>query len=105
LIDAAEAIAKAVNREANKDVLLGWKTLAGAAVGTEEYRRTGDPYAAAVTAIVLRQALRPAIASRVAIVAAKLGKANRLFPASAVRLALQAVRNQGVGERETTATR
>jgi hypothetical protein len=91
LIDAADAIAHAVAREANQNALVGVKTLAGAAVGAEEYNRTGDPFAAATKALAFRWAASPAVASRAAIVAYRLGKAHHLVPATAVRVALAAI--------------
>jgi hypothetical protein len=91
LIDAAEAITKAVAREANQNALVGVKTLAGAALGAEEYQRTGDPFAAATKALAFRWAASPAVASRAAIVAYRLGKAHHLLPATAVRVALATI--------------
>jgi len=73
LIDAAKAIDRAVGRESNKSPLIGVNTLLAGALGGEEYRRTGNPYEAAAKALAVRMALTPAVASRAAIVASRLG--------------------------------
>jgi len=102
LIDAADAINRAVNREANQNALVGVKTLVGAGLGAEEYKRTGDPFGAATKALAFRWAMSPAVASRVAIVAYRLGKANNLLPATAVRVALNAVMHGDTSDMATS---
>lgn len=103
LIDAAKAINRAVGREANQSQTYGMKALTsvglplmgGAVVGGGTYRQTQDPYMAAVTGLLTtlgtRVAISPGVASRAAIVAAKLGKQGGMLPATAARVALAAV--------------
>lgn len=81
LIDAARSINQAVNREANQSKLHGVKTIGAAMVGAEDYRRTGDAKGAAARALALRAGLEPAVATRAAILAARLGD---LMPSAAV---------------------
>lgn len=92
LIDAASAIARAVARESNKSPLIGMNTLASGAIGAGSYAKDGDPYSAAVWAMATRAALTPAVATRAAIVAARLGKMPNAVPANAARIAAAAVR-------------
>ncbi len=91
LIDAAKTIARAVGRESNKSPLIGVNTLASAAFGAEEYKRTGNPYMSAVWALGARGALTPAVMSRAAIVAARMGRLPGAVPANIARVAVQAV--------------
>ena len=92
LLDAAKAIARGVGREANKNQLTGWTPLiAGGVVGMSDFARNRDPYSAAVKAIATRVALDPAVASRAAIVAYRLGNNSGAGPANVARLAVQAV--------------
>lgn len=94
LIDAATAITRAVAREANQNALVGVKTVLSAGLGGEEYGRTGDPLWGAMVGLAGRTALTPAVATRAAIVAYRLAKANALVPATAMRFALQAIQNE-----------
>lgn len=87
LIDAAKAISRAVEREANQNPIYGMKTLASTAIGGEEYARKGDPTTAAATALAVRVGLHPAVASRMAIVASRLSKQLGVSAAVAARLA------------------
>jgi hypothetical protein len=91
LIDVAKSIARAVGREENKSPLIGVNTLLSGAVGGARYANSGDPYEAAAWALASRAALTPAVATRVAIVAYKLGKASPEIPANIARIALAAV--------------
>lgn len=91
LLDAAKAIARAVGREENKSPLIGVNTMISGAVGTGTYAKTKDPYQAAVNTLATRMALTPAVASRAAIVAYKLGQMSPTVPATIARLAIQAV--------------
>lgn len=91
LIDAASAINRAVQREANQYVAHGTKAMVGAVVGGEEYRRTGDPYMAAAKGLATTVALQPAVASRLAIVASRLGQVSRDAPPMIARVALAAI--------------
>lgn len=97
LIPVAKAINQAVEREANQNPLYGMKTIAagglalGAGGGT--YAISHDPIkGAAALALTLagRVALSPAVATRAAIVAQKLGEQGIAAPLAA-RLAVQAV--------------
>ncbi len=98
LIDTAKAIARAVQREKNQYTLTGTKSMIAGVVGGEEYQRTGDPWTAAAKALALRYALKPAVASRLAIVAYRIGKLPGIAPASAARLALAALSETGAEE-------
>lgn len=91
LIDAARAIRAAVERDANHNALVGVKTGAAAIFGSEEYARTGDPWTAAAKALGVRLALTPTVASKLAIMTARLGKIPGVAPASAARVALAAL--------------
>lgn len=92
LIDAAAAIRRAVEREANQNQLVGVKTGVAALTGGEEYRRTGNLASSIAAAAALRAGLHPAIASRAAIIATRLAER---FPAQAppvlARIALAAL--------------
>lgn len=87
LIGAAKAIAQAVEREANQSALHGVKTLtAGALGGGIGYKEGGTP-GAIVGTLATRTALRPAVASRAAIVASRIAKQLGVSAATATRLA------------------
>lgn len=91
LLEAARALTRAVGREANKNQVTGWTPLiAGGLVGGTEFARTGDLYTAAVKAIATRTALDPAVMSRAALVAYRLGQTSGAAPALVARLAIQA---------------
>ncbi len=90
LIDAARAIDRAVAREANQSLTHGVKTGLSGMVGGEEYYRTRDPWVAATKALAVRAALTPAVASRAAIVASRLGKLSGAAPATVARVAILA---------------
>lgn len=92
LIDAAKAISRAVGRESNKSPLIGVNTLVAGAYGGQDYARNGDPFVAAAKAAALRAALSPAVASRAAIVAYRLGQMSGQVPANAARVADAAIR-------------
>lgn len=94
LIDAAKAITRAVEREANQNMLAGVKTMLAAGAGGAEYGRTGDPWSAAAKALALRYALAPDKASQLAIITYHLGKMPGVAPASAARVALAALSEQ-----------
>ena len=91
LLDAAKAINRAVGRESNKSPLIGVNTMLAGAVGAGSYAKDRDPYTAAARALATRALLTPEVATRVAIVAYKLGKNSGAGPANVARLALQAV--------------
>jgi hypothetical protein len=92
LIDAAGTIARAVARESNKSPLIGVNTLASGAMGAGSYAKDRDPYSAAAWALGTRLALTPAVATRAAIVASRLGNMPNAVPANAARVAAAAVK-------------
>lgn len=94
LIDAAEAIKRAIEREANQNALVGVKSVLAVGAGGVEYGRTGDPWSAAAKALALRYALSPARATKVAILASRLGKIPGVAPASAARVAMAVLSEQ-----------
>lgn len=94
LIDVAKTVARAVEREANQNPLVGMKTVLAAGAGTGYGVHTGDPATAAGMALALRVGLQPAIASRAAIVAFRLSRELGIGAASAARLAVAALRDQ-----------
>jgi hypothetical protein len=91
LIDAQDAIKHAAGREENRSALFGVPSMVAGAVTGEESARTGDPTGALVKGLLVRGALSPAVASRVAIVAARLARMSGTAPATAVRIAIQQV--------------
>lgn len=95
LISAAKAIAQAVEREANQNPLYGVKTLAsGALGGGVGYEQGGTPGAIAGT-LAMRGALRPAFATKTAIVATRIAKQLGVGMATATRLASYALGEGG----------
>lgn len=90
LMDAAKALTRAVGREGNKSLPVGVNTLASGAFGAERLRETHDPYRAAVDAIAMRTMLSPAVATRAALVASRLGQMSPEIPAVIARIAVQA---------------
>lgn len=92
LIDAARAIHHAVRRESNRNALFGVPTVLAGMAGGGEYARTGDPFQATAMALALRTGMHPAVATRAAILAAKLGaKIPGQAPAAVARAAVQAI--------------
>ncbi len=91
LIDAAKALDRAIGREGNKSLVNGVTTLMSGAIGAGEYARTGDPYVAATEALIARTALAPSVATRAAIVAARLGKTSGAAPATVARAVVAAL--------------
>ena len=99
LLEAARTLTRAVGREGNKNQVTGWTPLIAAGlVGGTEWGRTGDPYMAMVKAIGTRVALDPAVMSRAAIVAYRLGQTSGAAPAVVARLAIQAASEPDAGE-------
>lgn len=91
LITATRAIAKAVEREANQNPLLGTKTLVTAlGAGASGASGATDPTTALVGGLALRLALTPSAASLAAIVAARTAKTLGVSAATAARLAVYA---------------
>lgn len=91
LIETARAIAHGAGRDANNQKLYGTRALVGAAVGGgASYKRNGDPYQATAWALALGAGLDPAVATRVAYLAAQIGaKMPGQAPAAVARAALQ----------------
>jgi hypothetical protein len=101
LIETAKAITRAIGRESNKSPLIGVNTLMSGAIGGGTYAQSGDPYAAAVSALAVRGALTPAVMTRAAIVASRLGRMHPGVPTNIARVAVQAVlqaEDQGNGK-------
>lgn len=82
LIDVARNLNNAVAREGNQQAMYGVKSMVagtlGTAAGGSDYYQKRDPLAAAatgaVTALVSRMALTPAVATRAAILATKMAE-------------------------------
>lgn len=95
LLDVAKSIARATGREENKSPLIGVNTMISGAIGGEELARTHDPAAAAAKALAVRLALTPAVATRAAIVAARLAeKIPGTAVADVARVAVEVVRSE-----------
>lgn len=95
LISSAKAIAQAVERDSNTQVLYGAKSLASGALGASGVAAGMGGPAALVGALATRLALQPQVATRAAIVADRLAKELGLTAASAARLAVHVVSEQG----------
>lgn len=94
LIDAVKAIGKAVGREANTNQLTGWRSLvSGGAAATGATLGGQDPTTAAALGILLRGGLQPAVASRVALTAARSSQQLGLGLTEAIRLSMFALQN------------
>jgi hypothetical protein len=92
LIDTAQAINRAVQREANQyKTIQGTRGAIGAVLGGGEYQRSHDPWSAAAIGLGTMLALQPGTVSRVAIIASRLGRLSSIAPASAARIAYAAV--------------
>ena len=87
LIDAAKAISRAVEREANQNQLYGVKSLASGALGGAGMALGAGGPLALGGAMATRAALHPAVASRAAILANRFSKELGVSAASAARLA------------------
>lgn len=99
LIDATKTIARAVEREANQNQVYGMKSLVAGGLGGSAYAAgQTDPAGAAGYALALRVGLHPAVASRVAITAARTARAQGVAAATAARLALFAVQSSEDGQ-------
>lgn len=90
LIDVAEALNRAVGREGNQSATNGVKTLSAVSLGSLDYAAGDTPIKAAVASLGARLALSPAVMTRAAILATKMGQT---LPGTAVadvaRVALQ----------------
>lgn len=96
VIDALEAIRKAAGREENRSALFGVPTLMAAAAGGSMYSANQDPTSAIFTTLVGRGLLTPAVATRAALLAERLGQKRGAIPANVIRLAvLGAMRGLG----------
>lgn len=90
LIDTVKAIGRAVGREENKDALVGWRSMASGATAAAGVGAGQDPKYAAAMGLLLRGALSPAVASRVALTAVRASSQLGLGMTEAIRLALLA---------------
>lgn len=92
LIDLTDALNKATGREGNRNQLFGVPTITAAAGGAAELAAGTGRYGAGAMALAIRIGLTPTVATRAAIIAAKLGDQ---LPGTAVadvaRMAVQAV--------------
>lgn len=91
LIDAAKAIAQAVEREANQSKLYGVKTLAATAYGGSRYAQGDSPTEAIAKGLAARALLQPGTQSYAAIVANRIAKQLGVGAATAARLAAVAL--------------
>jgi hypothetical protein len=87
LIDAAKAIAKAVEREANQNKLYGVKTIAAGAYGGNRYMQGDSPVEAALKGLAARGLLQAGPQSKFAILANRFSRELGVTAASAARLA------------------
>jgi hypothetical protein len=94
LLDLGDALNRAVGREANRNQLFGVPSMMSGAAGATELL-AGNRFAAAAMTMATRMGLTPAVATRGAIYAAKLGDA---LPGTAVadvaRMAMQLASEQ-----------
>ena len=95
LIDAAKAIAQAVEREANQSKLYGVKTLAAGAYGGNELRKGDDPLTAFGKFAAARAILQPGTQSWAAIVANRIASKLGVGAASASRLTAYVLGDEG----------
>lgn len=91
LIDAAKAIARAVEREANQYPIYGMKTMVAGGAAGGSYLQGDSPLTAMGKGLAVRAALTPGAQSRAAIVAARISKKLGVSAASAARLAAYAL--------------
>lgn len=87
LIDAAEAIKRAVERDANQNPLYGVKTLASIGVGGGSYATGDDPLTAVAKGAAMRGVLTPGVQSSIAIVANRIARELGVSVSTATRLA------------------
>ena len=91
LIDLARSLERATGREANRNALFGMPSLMASVAGGEAFALSHSPAITAATALATRIGLHPAVATRAALLAAKLAK---MVPGTAVadvaRAAVQA---------------
>jgi hypothetical protein len=92
LIDLANALQRATGREGNRNALYGVPTMAAAASGAAELSAGAGRYGAGAMALAVRMGLTPAVATKAAILAAKMGDQ---LPGTAVadvaRIAVQTI--------------
>jgi len=87
LIDAAKAIAHAVEREASHSKLYGVKTMVAGGVGGADYAQNRDPLSAIGKGLAARALLTPNAQSYIAIVANRIAKQLGVAASTATRLA------------------
>lgn len=92
LIDLSKALNKATGREGNRNALFGVPTVMAGASGAAELAAGAGRYGAGAMALAVRMGLTPAVATRAAILAAKMGdKLPGTAVADVARIAVQAV--------------
>jgi hypothetical protein len=100
LIDALDAVKHASGRLESSSGVLGVPTLVAGTLAGGAYGSTDDPTTAAVTALVARGVLAPAVATRAAILTAKFARVPGTTAAMALRMgALLALRETKPEER------
>lgn len=100
LIDAAQAIAKAVEREANQSKLYGVKTLAALGGGGAAGAASGDPYVGAAVSMAGRRLLETDAMSWTSILAHRFAKELGVGMSSALRLAEYVTKSPTTSPRE-----
>lgn len=90
LLEVEPSVLRAIEREANKDVLLGWRSLASLGAGAGYGAAMHDPFLAATIALGARTALSPNLMSRAAIYASRLRRVPGAIPANVARVAVAA---------------
>jgi hypothetical protein len=102
LIDALDALKHAAGREENRSAMFGVPTLIAGTLAGGAYGKTDDPTTAAVTALVARGVLSPAVASRAAFLTTKFARVPGTTAAMALRMgAILALRETKPEERST----
>lgn len=90
LIDARDAVQRASEREANRNLFFGVPSmLSGAGAVTAAGSGAVDPITAILGGFVARGVMDPAVMSRVAILAHRFSSVPGTVPADAVRLAIE----------------
>lgn len=94
IIDAAEAVTKAAGREENRNAFFGVPTMLSGMAGAGYGAYQQDPVSGLAIAMASRLALAPAVASRMAILAAKFAQVPGTAVADALRIAATVAMNE-----------
>lgn len=94
LIDAAKAIRRAVEREANQSVLSGHKTALATLGGGAAFMGGGGPLMSLAGGALARAAMSPRVATTAAVLANRFQRQLGIGAASAARLAAYTMANQ-----------